>query len=103
MKITPGKRHAVKSRTNGCCYYCGRGDARTLDHLHPASRGGTVRRDNLVAACTKCNSMKGDMTLEELREFTGFQVMWMHSAFGIQVRPVQIKFWGEIHGKQIQA
>lgn len=33
----------------------------TLDHLVPASRGGTRARQNLVLACRRCNSIRGNV------------------------------------------
>jgi 5-methylcytosine-specific restriction endonuclease McrA len=33
----------------------------TLDHVHPVARGGSHVLGNLVAACERCNRMKGDM------------------------------------------
>ncbi len=39
----------------------------SCDHLIPVARGGTNNIDNLVTACYKCNSIKTNWTLEELR------------------------------------
>ena len=39
----------------------------SCDHLKPVARGGTNNIDNLVTACYKCNSIKTNWTLEELR------------------------------------
>ena len=33
----------------------------TLDHVHPLAKGGAHTAGNLVAACGRCNRMKGDM------------------------------------------
>jgi 5-methylcytosine-specific restriction endonuclease McrA len=46
------------------CAYCGR-KARTVDHIHPKSRGGGEEYWNLVAACKPCNNTKTDRTPEE--------------------------------------
>jgi hypothetical protein len=35
----------------------------TIDHVHPASLGGSDDIDNLVLACRPCNSRKGDRLL----------------------------------------
>lgn len=40
----------------------------TLDHLHPASRGGTTSWLNCVIACHACNNERGDMPAQEWRE-----------------------------------
>lgn len=44
---------------NECAYGCGR-RASSIDHILPRSRGGTNRADNLVPACSTCNSSKLD-------------------------------------------
>jgi predicted molibdopterin-dependent oxidoreductase YjgC len=38
------------------------------DHVHPRSRGGSHKPENMVLACMICNSRKGDRTLEEYRK-----------------------------------
>lgn len=42
-----------------CAYGCGR-SADALDHVYPVAHGGQSRPDNLVPACTSCNSSKRD-------------------------------------------
>jgi hypothetical protein len=42
----------------------GRPNSVTRDHVLPRSRGGRGAR-NIVAACYRCNNVKGDMTAEE--------------------------------------
>lgn len=39
------------------CYMCG-GEANEVDHLIPRSRGGSDERENLAAACKRCNNLK---------------------------------------------
>ena len=46
--LTPGAR----------CHYCG-APATTVDAVVPAARGGQHTADNLVPACTSCNTSKG--------------------------------------------
>ena len=59
-------RRSVLARDGGICQYgCGR-KANTVDHVHPRSRGGKHSWDNVLAACSKCNAEKGDLTLDEL-------------------------------------
>lgn len=44
------------------CQYCGdRGDL-TFDHVIPRSKGGLTTWENVVAACSRCNLRKSDMT-----------------------------------------
>lgn len=47
------------------CVYCGTRDRLTLDHVLPRSRGGRDTWQNLVTACQKCNTYKGNRTPEE--------------------------------------
>ncbi|MHC2993305.1 HNH endonuclease [Pontibacter sp. HJ8] len=58
-------RHNVLRRDNFLCQYCGTNRNLTLDHMLPRSRGGETNWLNLVTACSKCNSRKGDRTPEE--------------------------------------
>lgn len=47
------------------CQYCNTQFPRTqltLDHVIPLSKGGKTNWLNIVAACGKCNSLKGDKT-----------------------------------------
>lgn len=46
-------------RYDGKCVYCG-GEATTIDHITPRSKGGTNNLANLVPACKDCNEEKGD-------------------------------------------
>jgi 5-methylcytosine-specific restriction endonuclease McrA len=47
------------------CQYCGTQKDLTLDHLIPKAKGGKTSWNNLVTACKKCNSLKGDYTPEQ--------------------------------------
>lgn len=46
------------------CHLCGRDGARTADHVTPRSKGGTNTLDNLRPAHGRCNSSRGDLTVE---------------------------------------
>lgn len=42
----------------------------TTDHLHSIKRGGKVNSlKNLLPSCNCCNSRKGELSLEEFREY----------------------------------
>ena len=41
----------------------------TIDHVHPLSKGGPHRWDNVVTACNKCNNRKGNKNLHEFGRF----------------------------------
>ena len=57
-------RAGVLKRDRHRCAYCG-GRATTIDHVLPASRGGTWSWLNTVAACGACNSRKSNRTPRE--------------------------------------
>lgn len=68
--VTPKKRIALYLRDGLACCYCGStledGAKLTLDHLIPHSHGGGNKEQNLVTACHKCNSSRGN---RDWREF----------------------------------
>jgi 5-methylcytosine-specific restriction endonuclease McrA len=64
-KAPPVNRREVFRRDNHACQYCGSTKHLTLDHVIPRSKGGTHTWDNVVTACEKCNSCKGDRLLHE--------------------------------------
>lgn len=55
------RRLEILARDNYTCYYCGNGDANTVDHLIPIKKDPHLAMEpaNLVACCSKCNSAKG--------------------------------------------
>jgi len=57
--VDPELRKAIIARDGGKCVYCGK-KAILADHLHPRATGGTDAKNNLVAACWRCNSTKSD-------------------------------------------
>src|SRR4028118_2319354 len=61
-KVPPVNRREVFRRDNHTCQYCGSTKHLTLDHVIPRSKGGTHTWDNVVTACEKCNSHKGNRT-----------------------------------------
>ncbi len=54
-------RREILDAWDNRCAYCGSDRAYTLDHVHPKSRGGPTRRNNLVACCATCNIQKSDV------------------------------------------
>lgn len=50
------------------CAYCA-GPGGTGDHVVPVSKGGRTAPENVVCACSRCNTSKGGRTLTE----------WVHS------------------------
>lgn len=75
--LTPEFHRSEFVKYNTHCWYCGQElycyptrhrypDQGTKDHLVPRSKGGRGP-ENLVPACYRCNTRKGDQTLEEYR------------------------------------
>ncbi|MBU7585060.1 MAG: HNH endonuclease [Nostoc sp. TH1S01] len=64
-KVPPVNRREVLRRDHHTCQYCGSSKRLTLDHVIPRSKGGLHTWDNVVTACERCNSRKGDRTLSE--------------------------------------
>ena len=55
-------------RDNGMCMYCGQSfpdGALTRDHIIPRSKGGKDIWTNVVAACRRCNGLKGGQTTDQ--------------------------------------
>jgi len=58
-------RRNIFARDKGRCQYCGRKfptSELSLDHVIPRSLGGESAWENVVCACTRCNSRKGGRT-----------------------------------------
>ena len=61
-KVPPVNRREVLRRDHHTCQYCGTSKHLTLDHVIPRSKGGQHSWDNVVTACSRCNSRKSDRT-----------------------------------------
>lgn len=55
-------RQNVFKRDSHTCQYCGKNEHLTLDHVVPKAKGGRSTWDNLITACSRCNTFKGDRT-----------------------------------------
>lgn len=64
-KVPPVNRREVLRRDKHACQYCGSTKQLTLDHVIPRSKGGKHTWDNVVTACERCNSRKGDRTPQQ--------------------------------------
>lgn len=64
-KVPPVNRREVLRRDHHSCQYCGSHKRLTLDHVLPRSRGGLHTWNNVVTACERCNSHKGNRTPSE--------------------------------------
>lgn len=56
-------RNLALQRDNYVCVYCGQ-YADTVDHIVSKSKGGLNNLDNLVAACRRCNTLRGTSCVE---------------------------------------
>jgi 5-methylcytosine-specific restriction endonuclease McrA len=62
--LTTEQWKAILAAYRHRCAYCGKKESKkrplTQDHVIPVSRGGGTTPDNIVPACTPCNSRKRD-------------------------------------------
>lgn len=61
-------RRNIFQRDNHQCQYCGVKPPReelTIDHVNPRSRGGKSTWENVVVACVRCNTRKGNRLTTE--------------------------------------
>lgn len=64
-RVLLNRKNVIK-RDNHQCQYCGtREGSITVDHIIPKNRGGEDSWENLVCACMKCNTFKGNRTPRE--------------------------------------
>jgi len=69
IKTVKYSRHNVYKRDKNQCQYCGqycKKTIKTLDHVHPKSKGGKNTWENVVTSCKHCNGEKGSQTLDQL-------------------------------------
>ncbi len=58
-------RNLIYKRDGHKCQYCGATRRLTIDHVLPRSRGGGDTWENMVVACSPCNTRKGNTLLEQ--------------------------------------
>jgi hypothetical protein len=63
----PHLREFERLFPNQPCFYCG-DVPNSVDHVIPRSKGGSNDNVNKVPACSPCNQMKSNMTLEEFTD-----------------------------------
>lgn len=55
---------------DGRCAYCGAKHSMTLDHFIPLELGGETVIENLLPACSRCNSRKGSLWPSQIKFIT---------------------------------
>ncbi len=85
-------RENVFKRDRFKCQYCGTSKELTLDHLIPKANGGKTSWNNLITACKKCNSQKGNSSLDEV----GFQLAYR------PFRPSYIMYLKDLSGNRYE-
>lgn len=65
MKSSKPSRAMIYKRDKNTCQYCGATTKLTIDHVIPRSKGGDDSWENLVVACSSCNTKKGNTLLEQ--------------------------------------
>ena len=58
-------RKNLLMRDHSSCQYCGSKSNLTIDHIIPKQQGGKDSWENLIIACSPCNSRKGNKTPSE--------------------------------------
>jgi 5-methylcytosine-specific restriction endonuclease McrA len=64
----PLNTRTVLARDRHKCAYCGE-KADTMDHVDPRKNYGPHLWENVVAACHRCNNIKGHKSLEEMETY----------------------------------
>jgi 5-methylcytosine-specific restriction endonuclease McrA len=102
------------ARDNYQCQFCGRSqqelrhrECLTRDHLVPLSRGGTNGWNNVLTACSSCNTRKGNLLPEEagmhpLRP--PFEPHFVHLAWAVRrLSSIQSKYIRLFYGGEVLA
>jgi 5-methylcytosine-specific restriction endonuclease McrA len=88
-RIGAKKTAGLKARDGHCCVYCGRSQAEAggrymhLDHVHPRHQGGADVVTNLVLACERCNSARGEMSLAQWAAYA-------REVYGLEFTPASV-------------
>jgi len=82
MAVTKRTRFEVLKRDNYTCRYCRSAEeSLTIDHVTPVALGGSDSAENLVAACSDCNSGKSSTAPDAslVNEVSDDHIKWGHA------------------------
>src|SRR2546425_3218635 len=102
------------ARDNYRCQFCGRSqpelrhrECLTRDHLVPLSRGGTNGWNNVLTACSSCNTRKGNLLPEEAAVLPlrpPFEPHFVHLAWAVRrLTSIQSKYIRLFYGGEVLA
>jgi hypothetical protein len=84
-----------KLENNDYCWYCGN-KAEDVDHKVPVSKNGPNEISNLVPSCRRCNNAKGNLTVDEFREFLKARAARRSTKHTVvMIKPYGFLFYGE--------
>ena len=94
-------RHNIFRRDKYTCQYCGKRcktkKNRTLDHVHPRSKGGDSGWTNIVTCCFACNQKKGSKLLKEIPDMELIARPRRPKAYALEIEEMTEqgrKLWG---------
>lgn len=64
-RLTETAKKNIFIRDKYECQYCGSKEELEIDHIIPLSKGGNNEESNLITSCHRCNTLKGEKSLEE--------------------------------------
>lgn len=88
-------RSLIYKRDNHTCQYCGSTKKLTIDHVIPRSRGGKDTWENMVIACSSCNTKKGDQLLEHTKMKLIKTPKAPSSMISLDLKVTQVDQWRE--------
>ena len=88
-------RSLVMKRDGYKCLYCGATENLTIDHIHPASRGGIDSWENLATCCGSCNVKKGNRTPGEAGMLLTKQVKRPYNKLHLTINTSNVSDWKE--------
>ena len=88
-------RSLIMKRDGHKCLYCGATENLTIDHIHPASRGGENTWENMATSCNSCNVKKGNRTPGEAGMPLTKQVKRPYNKLHLTINTSNVLDWKE--------